>query len=54
MSFNALPVFESAAELRTSLGRNEWHGSRTTKLVHLGTRWAAAANWVERRGGPDR
>ncbi len=54
MSFNALPVFESAAELRTSLARNEWHGSRTTKLVHLGTRWAAAANWVERRGGPDR
>lgn len=54
MSFNALPVFDTAAELKVSLARNEWHGSRTTKLVHLGTRWAAAANWVERRGGPDR
>ena len=40
MSFNALPVFDSAAGLRSSLARNEWHGSRTTKLVHLGTRWA--------------
>jgi predicted metal-dependent phosphoesterase TrpH len=54
MSFNALPMFDSATTLRSSLARNEWHGSRTTKLVHLGTRWAAAANWVERRGGPDR
>jgi len=54
MSFNALPVFTSAEELRAELPRNEWHGSRTTKLVHLGTRWAVASKAVARRARPDR
>ena len=54
MSFNALPAFASAAELATVLPDNEWHGSRTTKLVHLGTRWAAAAKWVGRQARPNR
>jgi predicted metal-dependent phosphoesterase TrpH len=40
MSFNALPAFETADELRAALRENEWHGSRSTKLVHLTTRWA--------------
>ena len=54
MSFNALPAFTTAEELREALPRNEWHGSRTTKLVHLGTRWAVASKWVGRRARPDR
>ncbi|MGH2462753.1 MAG: PHP domain-containing protein [Candidatus Limnocylindria bacterium] len=54
MSFNALPAFTSAEELRAALPRNEWHGSRTTKLVHLGTRWAVASKWVARRTRPNR
>jgi hypothetical protein len=54
MSFNALPAFVSAAELAAVLPDNEWHGSRTTKLVHLGTRWAVAAKWVGRRARPTR
>ena len=51
MSFNALPAFETAAELAAALPDNEWHGSRTTKLVHLGTRFAVASKWVERQTG---
>ena len=54
MSFNALPAFASAAELAAVLPDNEWHGSRTTKLVHLGTRWAVASKWVGRRARPNR
>jgi predicted metal-dependent phosphoesterase TrpH len=54
MSFNALPAFATAAELKAALVENEWHGSRTTKLVHLGTRWAAASKWVARQMGTDR
>ena len=54
MSFNAMPAFASAAELATVLPDNEWHGSRTTKLVHLGTRWAAADKWVGRQARPNR
>jgi predicted metal-dependent phosphoesterase TrpH len=48
MSFNALPAFETAAELKAALPHNEWHGSRSTKLVHLGTRWAKASKWLNR------
>lgn len=51
MSFNALPAFSSATELRAALPLNEWHGSRTTKLVHLEARWAVVAKWAERRAG---
>jgi hypothetical protein len=54
MSFNALPAFTTAAELKEVLPENEWHGSRTTKLVHLGTRWAVASKWLARKTGPDR
>jgi predicted metal-dependent phosphoesterase TrpH len=48
MSFNALPAFETAAGLQAALPHNEWHGSRSTKLVHLGTRWAKASKWLNR------
>jgi predicted metal-dependent phosphoesterase TrpH len=40
MSFNALPEFDGPDELRTSLRENEWHGTRSTFLIHLTTRWA--------------
>ena len=52
MSFNALPAFETAEELRLALRENEWHGSRSTKLIHLTTRWAVASKamgrWLHR------
>ena len=51
MSFNALPAFDTATELKAALAHNEWHGSRSTKLVHLGTRWAKASKWLSRRTG---
>jgi predicted metal-dependent phosphoesterase TrpH len=54
MSFNTLPAFRTAAELRAALADNEWHGSRTTKLVHLGTRFAVASKWLERQIGAGR
>ena len=34
MSFNALPAFETADELRAALPLNEWHGSRSTVFIH--------------------
>ena len=49
MSFNALPAFDSADELRAALRENEWHGSRSTKLIHLTTRWAVWSKAVRRR-----
>ncbi len=48
MSFNALPAFDSADELRAGLAENEWHGSRSTVLIHLTTRWAVWSNIVRR------
>ncbi len=48
MSFNALPAFGSADELRAGLSENEWHGSRSTVLIHLTTRWAVWSNIVRR------
>ena len=48
MSFNALPAFDNADELRAALRENEWHGSRSTKLIHLATRWAVASKAVRR------
>lgn len=51
MSFNALPAFETADELRASLRENEWHGSRSTKLIHLTTRWAVWSKVARRRFG---
>ena len=46
MSFNALPAFATADELRDGLAENEWHGSRSTVLIHLTTRWAVWSNIV--------
>ncbi|MDP9467482.1 MAG: PHP domain-containing protein [Chloroflexota bacterium] len=51
MSFNALPAFDSADELRAALRENEWHGSRSTKLIHLTTRWAVWSKAARRRLG---
>jgi predicted metal-dependent phosphoesterase TrpH len=51
MSFNALPAFSTADELRLALRENEWHGSRSTKLIHLTTRWAVWSKAVRRRLG---
>lgn len=51
MSFNALPAFETADELRSALRENEWHGSRSTKLIHLATRWAVWSKAARRRLG---
>lgn len=48
MSFNALPAFATADELRAGLPANEWHGSRSTVLIHLTTRWAVWSNIVRR------
>ena len=49
MSFNALPAFDSAAELREALHSNEWHGTRSTLLIHLTTRWAVLSKALRRR-----
>jgi len=49
MSFNALPAFETADELRAALLENEWHGTRSTKLIHATTRWAVWSKAVRRR-----
>lgn len=46
MSFNALPAFATADELRQGLAENEWHGSRSTILIHLTTRYAVWSNIV--------
>jgi predicted metal-dependent phosphoesterase TrpH len=46
MSFNALPAFTTADELREALAENEWHGTRSTVLIHLTTRWAVWSNIV--------
>ncbi len=56
MSFNVLPAFRSAAELKAVLPGVEWHGSRTTKLVHVTTRYAVWSKALRRRMGrrPDR
>jgi predicted metal-dependent phosphoesterase TrpH len=51
MSFNALPAFASADELRAALRENEWHGSRSTKWIHLTTRWAVWSKAARRRLG---
>jgi predicted metal-dependent phosphoesterase TrpH len=53
MSFNALPAFTTADELRDGLVDNEWHGSRSTMLIHLTTRYAVLSNLVRRWLGHD-
>lgn len=47
MCFNALPPFGSAAELKAGLEQNEWHGSRSTPLIHMTTRFAVWKNMVD-------
>jgi predicted metal-dependent phosphoesterase TrpH len=47
MSFNALPAFDDAAGLRAVLPANDWHGSRSTVLIHLTTRWAVWRNMFD-------
>lgn len=49
MSFNALPAFSNAVELQAALRSNEWHGSRSTRLIHLTTRWAVWSKALRRR-----
>ena len=46
MSFNAMPAFENVDELAAALAVNEWHGSRSTVLIHLTTRYAVWSNIV--------
>jgi hypothetical protein len=46
MSCNVLPPFDDAASLRAALPANEWHGNRSTVLIHLTTRWAVWSNIV--------
>jgi hypothetical protein len=53
MSFNALPVFETADELRRALPMNEWQGSRSTVFIHLTTRWAVWSNMVRKWMGQE-
>jgi predicted metal-dependent phosphoesterase TrpH len=51
MSFNAMPAFESAEELNAALALNEWHGSRSTVLIHVTTRYAVWSNVIGRWRG---
>ncbi|MEP7081852.1 MAG: PHP domain-containing protein [Chloroflexota bacterium] len=44
MCFNSLPPFESAGQLKAGLPQNEWHGSRSSTLIHLTTRFAVWKN----------
>lgn len=53
MSFNALPAFATADELRDGLVENEWHGNRSTVLIHLTTRYAVWSNIVRHWLGRD-
>jgi predicted metal-dependent phosphoesterase TrpH len=53
MSFNAMPAFATADELRQSLLDNDWHGSRSTVFIHLTTRWAVWSNIVRRWMGKE-
>jgi predicted metal-dependent phosphoesterase TrpH len=53
MSFNALPAFGTADELREGLTENEWHGNRSTMLIHLTTRYAVWSNIVRHWLGRD-
>jgi len=46
MSCNVLSPFVDAETLRAALPANEWHGSRSTVLIHLTTRWAVWSNIV--------
>jgi predicted metal-dependent phosphoesterase TrpH len=47
MAFNALPAFETAAELKAGLPENEWHASRSSVFIHATTRWAVWRNMFD-------
>jgi predicted metal-dependent phosphoesterase TrpH len=47
MCFNVLPSFESAEQLKVGLPQNEWHGSRSSTLIHLTTRFAVWKNILD-------
>lgn len=47
MAFNALPVFETAEELKALLPENDWHASRSTVFIHATTRWAVWKNMFD-------
>jgi predicted metal-dependent phosphoesterase TrpH len=47
MAFNALPAFETAAELKAGLPDNEWHASRSSVFIHATTRWAVWRNMFD-------
>lgn len=47
MSFNALPAFDDAAGFARALPANDWHGARSTVLIHLTTRWAVWRNMFD-------
>ena len=47
MAFNALPPFETAAELKAGLAENEWHASRSSVFIHATTRWAVWKNMFD-------
>lgn len=49
MSFNALPAFDTADELRAALRDTEWHGTRSTLFIHATTRWAVLAQALRKR-----
>jgi predicted metal-dependent phosphoesterase TrpH len=47
MAFNALPAFETAAELKAGLSENQWHASRSSVFIHATTRWAVWKNMFD-------
>jgi len=47
MCFNALPWFDSAEGLKSGLPENDWHGSRSSTLIHLTTRFAVWKNMFD-------
>lgn len=51
MSFNAMPLFATVDELRAAFSENEWHGTRSTVLIHLTTRYAVWSNIIRHRLG---
>jgi predicted metal-dependent phosphoesterase TrpH len=47
MAFNALPVFDTAEELKAGLPENDWHASRSSVFIHATTRWAVWKNMFD-------
>jgi predicted metal-dependent phosphoesterase TrpH len=47
MAFNALPIFDTADELKAALPANDWHASRSSVFIHATTRWAVWKNMFD-------